>query len=141
MTDSINGFSGDWAFLSNLYLSPVEWNSFLFPSVENAFQAAKTSEAEAWKRLTALPPDQAATFGQTVPLRPDWEEIKLTVMAELLAAKFEIPALRRRLIATARRDLINQNWWGDRFWGRVKDQGENHLGRLLMELRQRLLAE
>ena len=52
MPDSILGFTGEWAFLSNLYPSPLEWQNFLFPCVENAFQAAKTSDQEAQRRLT-----------------------------------------------------------------------------------------
>lgn len=138
MPDSILGFSGDWAFLSNLYPSPLEWMNFLYPCVENAFQAAKTSDHEVQRRLTELSPDDAAAYGRMVPLRPDWEEVKLDVMTSLLALKFEIPVLRRRLIASAPKELVNLNWWGDRYWGRVKLQGENHLGRLLMELRETL---
>lgn len=141
MTDSIQGFTGQWAFLSNLYPSPVEWNNFLFPCVENAFQAAKTDDSEQWRHLAQLPPDEAAVFGRSLILRPGWDAQRLAVMTALLELKFEIPALRRHLLATAPRELVNQNWWGDRYWGRVKDQGENHLGRLLMQLRDRLLAE
>jgi len=138
MTDSIQGFSGSWAFLSNFYPSPLEWKNFLFPSVENAFQAAKSDDSQAWDRLTSLTPDDAAAFGRSLILRPDWESVKLSVMAELLELKFEIPALRRRLIASRPLTLINDAWWGDRFWGVTKDTGENHLGRLLMELRDKL---
>ncbi|HVI49918.1 MAG TPA: NADAR family protein [Candidatus Sulfotelmatobacter sp.] len=138
MTDSIQGFAGTFAFLSNLYPSPIEWKKFLFPTVENAFQAAKTVDSAAWERLTELSPDAAAAFGRTVSLRSDWDEARLLVMAELLALKFEIPALRRRLIATHPRPLINDAWWGDRFWGVTRGAGENHLGRLLMERRAAL---
>jgi predicted NAD-dependent protein-ADP-ribosyltransferase YbiA (DUF1768 family) len=35
--------------------------------------------------------------------------------------------------------LIEENTWGDTFWGICKGQGENHLGRLLMQIRDELL--
>lgn len=140
MTDdaAIRGFADDWAFLSNLYPSPVEWRDMLFPSVENAFQAAKTDDRTAWQTLTTLSPADSASFGRMVALRPQWDDEKLAVMAGLLALKYEIPALRRRLVATGSRPLLNVNWWGDRFWGQVGHDGANHLGRLLMDLRQRI---
>lgn len=140
MNDPISPFTQDWAFLSNLYPSPIEWGDRLFPTVENAFQAAKTNDAEAIAAFATLPPDQAAALGRQVALRPDWEQVKLTIMADLLALKFEIPALRRRLLASAPAPLINENWWGDRFWGQTRGVGENHLGRLLMALRDQLRA-
>jgi len=136
--DCIKPFSGRFAFLSNLYPAPVEWRGRLFPTVENAFQAAKTDDAEAWAALAELPPDAAAEFGRCVVLRGDWETVKLAVMADLLAAKFEIPALRRALLATAPAALVNEAWWGDTFWGVTRGRGANHLGRLLMELRASL---
>ena len=45
--------------------------------------------------------------------------------------------LRSLLVATGDRELIEGNTWGDTFWGVDKNtgQGENHLGRILMELR------
>lgn len=139
MPDSIIGFTGPFAFLSNLYPSPLEWENFLFPAVENAFQAAKTNDSEARRHLSEMSPDESAAFGRTVALRPDWEEVKLSVMAEMLLLKFEIPALRRRLIASHPSTLVNDAWWGDRFWGVTRGVGENHLGRLLMDLRGRLI--
>jgi ribA/ribD-fused uncharacterized protein len=136
--DCIKPFSGRFAFLSNLYPAPVEWRGRLFPTVENAFQAAKTDDVEAWDRLTELPPDVAVAFGQGMALRQDWEVVKQSVMAELLAAKFEIPALRRALLATAPAELVNEAWWGDTYWGVTRGRGDNHLGRLLMAVRASL---
>lgn len=137
-TSRIAPFSGAFAFLSNFYPAPVEWRGLLFPSVENAFQAAKTDDPEAHAALAALPPDQAAELGRRAAIRPAWDEVRLAVMADLLRAKFEIPVLRRRLLATGSALLVNEAWWGDKFWGISRGRGDNHLGRLLMELRDEL---
>src|SRR5262249_45669793 len=70
-----------------------------------------------------------------VNLRADWNEVRVEVMRGVLSAKFSDPDLRARLIATGRRELVEENTWNDRFWGRSRRAGQNMLGRLLMELR------
>ena len=60
---------------------------------------------------------------------------RIRAMRDLLAQKFSDPVLRKRLAATAPLDLIEGNTWGDRFWGVYEGEGENWLGRLLMEIR------
>lgn len=46
--------------------------------------------------------------------------------------------LRDKLIATGNTELIEDNTWNDRFWGVCNGEGINHLGKLLMELRDEL---
>ncbi|CAK0790231.1 unnamed protein product [Prorocentrum cordatum] len=65
-------------------------------------------------------------------------------MAACLAAKFEDPGLRARLLATGDRELVDGHRGSpDLIWGyHVPSQaGQNRLGILLMELRARLRAE
>lgn len=38
-------------------------------------------------------------------------------------------------------ELVEGNWWGDRFWGVCDGVGENRLGRCLMEVRKELRGE
>ena len=63
-------------------------------------------------------------------------------MEELLRKKFahDKPLLRQALIDTGDQELIEGNWWGDRFWGvdLKTNQGQNHLGMLLMKIRSEL---
>lgn len=138
MTADITSFRGEYAFLSNFWHSPVTHDGLRFTSAEAAFQAAKTLDPVIRERFTTLEPGEAKRYGRTVPLRPDWESIKLRVMAEVLQAKFSDPALRARLLATEEAKLIEGNTWGDTFWGVCRGQGANWLGALLMDLRRRL---
>ena len=48
--------------------------------------------------------------------------------------------VRQALIDTGDQELIEGNWWGDRFWGvdLKTNQGQNHLGMLLMKIRSEL---
>ena len=50
------------------------------------------------------------------------------------------PELKRLLLATGDAVLIEGNTWGDRFWGVDKrtGKGENHLGLILMDIREEL---
>ena len=59
----------------------------------------------------------------------------MDVMRAVLAAKFSDPDLQACLIATGDAELVEENTWGDRFWGRTRGVGKNMLGHLLMELR------
>jgi predicted NAD-dependent protein-ADP-ribosyltransferase YbiA (DUF1768 family) len=56
-------------------------------------------------------------------------------MEEILRMKFADERLRDKLTSTAPVELVEGNWWGDTFWGVCKGVGENHLGRLLMKIR------
>ncbi|MGH7393376.1 MAG: NADAR family protein [Candidatus Rokuibacteriota bacterium] len=76
-------------------------------------------------------------------IRKDWYgDVRLIVMRILLSRKFDNTELRRRLVATRPHELREGNTWGDLFWGvdRATGHGENHLGRMLMELREELFG-
>jgi predicted NAD-dependent protein-ADP-ribosyltransferase YbiA (DUF1768 family) len=48
------------------------------------------------------------------------------------------PELLKQLLATGDEELVEGNGWGDRFWGKVDDIGENNLGKILMGVRREL---
>lgn len=109
--------------------------------MEHAFQAAKTTRLDERQHLRGCPTAaEAKQRGRQVSLRPDWETVKLGVMEHLLRQKFTThPGLRRQLKATRPHPLVEENTWGDTFWGVCNGQGENHLGRLLMRIRDELI--
>lgn len=59
-------------------------------------------------------------------------------MKMILLSKFRNPVLVTLLKETGSAILIEGNTWRDRFWGVYNGQGENWLGRLLMEVRESL---
>lgn len=144
---AITRFAGDHFYLSNFYPARVELDGMEYPSVEHAYQAAKTLDLEirrAVQRCAA--PAEAKAIGSGLDLRPGWETLKITVMEALLLQKFAQPDLRRLLLATGNAPLIEGNDWGDRIWGCTRSDdgdwiGENRLGRLLMMVRERLVVE
>lgn len=109
-------------------------------TVEHLFQAEKTLEPDYKQRiLSADSPTIAKRWGREVPLRPDWEEVKLNVMLECLHKKFDIPEYRA-LLMQHHGTLAEMNTWHDNYWGVCTcvwcgKKGLNMLGQLLMYLR------
>lgn len=136
----IEAFTGPYSFLSNFYLCSVEISELIFPSAEHAYQALKTfSRQERVAILSCETPGKAKRMGRKVMLRPDWDNQRLRVMERVVEAKFvQSPRLAQLLIDTGDRDLIEGNWWGDVYWGMCKGKGENHLGKILMKVREDL---
>lgn len=135
----IVGFIGSYRFLSNFYPSVVLWHGIMWPTVEHAFQAAKaTTDAQRQWILEAKRPGVAKQRGRKIDLRPDWDDVKLDIMHRLLQLKFSLSDLRPKLLSTQDWELLEDNNWGDRFWGTVDGKGENHLGKLLMKVRSEI---
>ncbi len=59
-------------------------------------------------------------------------------MLEVVRAKFRVNVLAEKLLATGDDELVEHNTWDDSFWGTCNGEGENHLGKILMKVRQEL---
>lgn len=129
----IEMFIGSNRWLSNFHVAD---NGFC---VEHHYQAAKaTSDEDRKWILSAATPGEAKRRGRKIKVRPDWDDVKVKVMNDLLHIKFIDPDLRNKLIATGDAELIEGNTWGDTFWGVCNGVGQNMLGKLLMQHRARL---
>lgn len=85
----INRFTGPNRWLSNFYPSQIEVDGITYPTVEHAFQAAKTFDMDVRRMISQVSaPSAAKTIGRTVVLREDWEQNKIDVMRDLLRLKF-----------------------------------------------------
>lgn len=136
MTAKIDAFSGEYGFLSNFYPCRVRLDGIEYSSVEHAFQAAKSLiEKERAKIRIAPTPGRAKQLGKQVKLREDWETVKIGIMEELLKQKFINSPMKEWLLETQDADLVEGNYWGDKFWGVCAGEGQNNLGKLLMKIR------
>jgi len=89
-------------------------------------------------------PYLAKKRGRSVNIREDWEEVKVDIMRKGLKAKFtQNESLKQKLLKTGDAYLEEGNDWGDTFWGVDLDtgKGQNHLGKMLMKLRDDLRNE
>lgn len=141
MSYKILGFFGEYRFLSNFWPSLIEFEGLNYPTVENAYQAAKTTEEKERMRFVNVSAAAAKSLGQKVKLRPDWESFKIPVMNQCLKAKFALPDLKKLLLSTGDAYLEETNTWKDRYWGVCDGEGQNWLGRLIMSIRDDIVLQ
>ena len=138
---TIDSFRGKYYFLSNFFPAEVTYNGLTYQNNEAAFQAQKTYSKEERIEFTTLEPRDAKRRGRRVRLRKDWEQVKDRIMEEIVRAKFsQNEELKEQLLATGDAQLVEGNRWNDRYWGVDirSGVGENHLGKILMEVRSEL---
>lgn len=136
---AIEDFRGSYRWLSNFHMVEVTYDGDVYTSTEAAYQAAKTLlPAERRAIREAKTAGDAKRLGRKVSMRPDWEDVKIDIMRDLLRQKFKNPDLRAGLLLTGRQHLVEGNTWHDEFWGVCEGNGENHLGRLLMDVRSEI---
>jgi ribA/ribD-fused uncharacterized protein len=135
---SIDSFTGEYRFLSNFFIEPDG------SCVEVDYQASKHIDylhdpKSVLKLFDGLGPSNAKKLGRRLPLRPDWESVKLDLMKKFVIAKFvDHEVLAEKLLATGDEELIEDNYWMDTFWGVCRGVGDNHLGKILMQVRRLL---
>ncbi len=112
-------------------------------------------------RFPHLPQVQAMILNERSPMtakmrskpyrddsRPDWDRVRVPIMKWCLRAKLlnNWDSFSRLLLSTDDRPIVEDSR-KDAFWGAIPDKdtgtlvGENTLGRLLMELRSKLLCD
>ena len=122
--------------MSNFHSASVEMDSVIYPTVEHAYQAAKTLDRGLRVGIRNAPtPREARRIGRSLKVRSDWIRVKDDIMLSLLRKKFGTEDLEDRLLQTEDAELIEGNSWGDTYWGKVDGEGLNRLGELLMQVR------
>ena len=140
--DVINSFRGSYDCFSNFSPAAVSMCGIEFPTVENAFQAAKCADSSEYPKFIGLTATEAKRLGRSVHLRYDWDVVKEWVMLRLLLQKFA-PGTQAHttLSSTKGKWLVEGNRWHDNYWGNctcdrcVHIVGQNKLGLLLMQIR------
>ena len=157
-----NSRSKDFGWLSNMYPSPLtisvrdvseNVHSVTFKCVESAFQAYKVfsglgqtnrhpeNEIEQFKSFSDLDGAEARDKGRALPdFNADrWNAVRLRIMEFLISQKFRNPDLRQQLVATNGEELLEDSPW-DTFWGTRDGFGENHLGKIIIGERSRIMT-
>jgi ribA/ribD-fused uncharacterized protein len=138
--NGVYGFFGEYRWLSNFWPATVRMDGVTYPTVENAYQAAKTITPSEREQFVNVTPGRAKQLGKAIWLRKDWDREKEAIMLALLRQKFRHPDLQVKLIMTADAHLEESNDWGDVYWGVCNGKGQNRLGHLLMAVRAEVTA-
>jgi ribA/ribD-fused uncharacterized protein len=136
----IDSFRGNYFFLSNFYPVKIVIDCIEYPSSEHAYQAQKTLDTVEMKRIAIAPTAKdSKRLGRLLKIRDDWDAVKIDVMRMVVMAKFsQNNDLKKNLLGTEGKELIEANSWGDKFWGTCEGDGKNWLGKILMETREKL---
>lgn len=140
---AIDSFTGKYEFLANPYPSALMIDAECYPSAEHAFQALKTADPLQRKEIRdAATAQEAKKIGGKVTLIPDWDQNRILMMKTVLLQKFsEHFDLKIKLLMTGNEELIQGGARRDDFWSVTRDgKGENHQGKLLMEIRSEIRA-
>lgn len=131
----VRGFFGGYRWLSNFWITPVHYEGQIYPSSENAYQAAKCKHESDREQFVICAPGKAKRLGRKIEIRDDWDAVKHDTMSLILISKFNNnPELKRKLIGLYDYYIEETNNWGDTYWGVCNGVGENKLGLLMMTM-------
>ena len=126
----------EWAFRT-IYCK------YKFLNGEAAFHAFK--DPSRMSEFQNLNPSEAKKLGRKVKLREDWETVKYDIMYQVVLAKFsQNEDLKNKLLETGDAFLEEGTLWHDNCWGNCRCNecknivGKNHLGQILMRVREEL---
>ena len=144
MDEVIGFYPREFYPFDNFSSFKVEWNGYLFSSVEEAYQAASFMGSdeelvEKIKKSHFADEAQRIAYANRDKRREDWDDVKVSIMEELLRLKIEQnPYVKKKLLQTEDymivEDSPKDDFWG---WG-LNRNGQNNLGKLWMKLREEL---
>ena len=137
----ITSFTGDYDFLSNSYKSPVEFNGIEYSTVDACYWAQRPKDDHSRIKFARLKPSRAKAKAINSIPRDDWDDVKVNIMNNILLKKFGKEELKKKLLDTGNAELINNVSYNDEFYGVHYGNGENILGKLLMQIRDKIKSE
>ena len=137
-------YENEFYVFSNYSSFAIEWKGKLYPTSEHVYHSEKFDDEglkEQVRNTRSAHDSQKFAQANVDKCRKDWNDVRLGIMKEILRAKVaQHPYIKKKLLQSGNKELIEDSWrdsfWG---WGENKD-GENHLGKLWMEIRAELSA-
>lgn len=137
-------YEQEFYVLSNFSAFTLQWKGLRFDTSEAAYHWEKFSNNhpcirdEIWTATSAHEAFKLAERNKAFR-RHDWDAVRIGIMRDILCAKADQQEyVRRKLLATGERELIEDSWRDD-FWGWGPNrEGKNMLGKLWMEIRAEL---
>lgn len=146
----IQKFDGRYGFLSNFYPCEIVHQGIVYPSVEHYYVAMKCNGPQFMNGSQYTPidfremvakiahPGTVKKLGRKISVRKDWNDKKLEFMNWAVREKFKDEKLAEMLLDTGEEEIVEGNSWNDTFWGVCEGKGQNHLGKILMKVRDEL---
>lgn len=137
---------------TNFWPQDITIDGKLWPTNEQYYQAMKFNDGKLQETIRQFKTDSSGSgprkafdFAKqhAADVRSDWQKISLDIMRKAIHAKFTQHAdLSKLLLATGNKMLVEDAGAKDAFYGAGADyNGQNWLGRILMELRNSFYAK
>lgn len=148
----INSFSQGSEFLNNSTekignngepVPFIEYEGIKYTNVTSAFLASQIRDRGLRYAFSFLSAGEAEKkfneWKDVIPsfIDPSFEANKKDILFILLSQKFSDEFFLEKLLNTGENELIFDNSYGDTFLGVCEGEGENYLGKFLMEIRSR----
>ena len=136
---------GPLGYLANYSNHGFYKNGIYYKTVEHYYQSEKFDNKEITEnRINATTPKEASNIGRDRNniRKPNFKQIKDDVMYEGVLEKFrQNKDIQEKLLETGNEE-IREMTIDEYYWGVGKDQsGENHIGRILMRVRDKIKEE
>lgn len=130
---------------SNFSLHSIQLGGEVWQTSEHYYQAQKfvgTQDQTLCQRIHNAPsPEMAAAIGRDPihSVRPDWDAVKISIMYKAVSTKFMTYGDIAEILLSTGEQIIVEKSPTDTFWGCGLDgSGQNHLGKILMRIRQEM---
>ncbi len=135
-------YESSYFVFSNFSPHAILYKGVLYPTAEHAFHAAKFDDKKIKEEIRlAGSPLVAYELGKKYKSlrKADWDAIKVEVLRDILVEKVhQHEEVMQTLIGTGEEEIVEDNP-NDDFWGNGKDgNGQNHAGKILMDIRSTL---
>ncbi len=149
---NIPSFRNDYFFLSNMYPCKIKYEGLTYYCSETIYISMKYEknqtrvingeEVNLREYFSKIKDGKFRKKEQYLyPIDKNFNKNKLKIMENIIREKFKIPFLRNLLLKTEDLELVELNNWNDIFWGVCNGKGENHLGKILMKIREEIKLE
>lgn len=143
MTSAIKGFFGDNRWLSNMVIiEKFVYDNIEFNSTENFYQAMKFLDKKERLKISKMTSRESKNYAKKLKKmgfqRKDWANIKVDIMTFVNNIKYSQEPFGKLLLGTGDVYIEETNTWKDTFWGVFDGGGENNLGKILMDIRDKL---
>jgi len=145
MEKQIFFYEHEFYVFSNFSSFAIEWKGKLYMTSEHVYHSEKFEDENLKEQIQNTHSAHDAlklARANTDKYRKDWDRVKLDIMKKILKAKVEQhPYVKKKLLQSGDKELIEDSWrdsyWG---WGPNRD-GENHLGKLWMKVRDEFMVK
>lgn len=131
-------FRNEYDFLSNFYNCKVTYEGITYKNAEAAFQAQKEDNVTNRIVYSFVDGKTAKKWGRKAKLRKNWEKIKDNLMYEIVKEKFLQNDELKIKLKNIKKEIIEENYWNDTYWGVCNGIGKNKLGEILEKIKKEI---